>query len=78
MINPPASNKYQYWTNDKTSGGPLDRWLKDAAEHKGSWWPDWRAWLATLDTEEVPARSVGTGPLPAIEEAPGSYVRVKA
>ena len=53
-------------------------WLKGAQEHKGSWWPDWRGWLGGIDAEEVPARSVGTEALPAIEDAPGSYVRVRA
>ena len=30
------------------------------------------------DAEKVPARSVGTDALPPIEDAPGSYVRVRA
>ncbi|MEA2941831.1 MAG: poly[(R)-3-hydroxyalkanoate] polymerase subunit PhaC, partial [Bradyrhizobium sp.] len=47
-------------------------------EHKGSWWPDWRAWLENIDAEQVPARTAGTEALPAIEDAPGSYVRVRA
>ena len=33
---------------------------------------------ASIDAEEVPARAVGTDALPAIEDAPGSYVRVRA
>src|ERR1700709_2340813 len=46
VVNPPASGKYQYWTNDKTKETTLAGWLKGAQEHQGSWWPDWRAWLA--------------------------------
>ncbi|MHC4043512.1 PHA/PHB synthase family protein [Bradyrhizobium sp. 23AC] len=78
VVNPPASNKYQYWTNDNIKDVSVAQWMKDAVEHKGSWWPDWRQWLGELDPEQVPARSVGCDALPAIEDAPGSYVRVRA
>jgi polyhydroxyalkanoate synthase len=78
VVNPPASNKYQYWTNDNIKDVNVAEWMKGAVEHKGSWWPDWREWLGGLDPEEVPARSVGSEALPPIEDAPGSYVRVRA
>jgi polyhydroxyalkanoate synthase subunit PhaC len=78
VVNPPSSGKYQYWTNDNIRDVTLADWLKGAQEHKGSWWPDWREWLQTNDPEEVPARAVGVAALPVIEEAPGSYVRVRA
>src|SRR5687768_12620572 len=45
VVNPPASGKYQYWTNDNIKDTTLANWLKGAQEHKGSWWPDWRQWL---------------------------------
>jgi polyhydroxyalkanoate synthase len=78
VVNPPASNKYQFWTNDNIKDITLADWMKGAQEHKGSWWPDWRAWLENIDAEQVPARAVGTEALPATEDAPGSYVRVRA
>ena len=78
VVNPPASGKYQFWTNDNIKDVTLADWLKGAQEHKGSWWPDWRQWLATIDAEEIPARAVGAAALPPIEDAPGSYVRVRA
>ena len=78
VVNPPDLGKYQYWTNDNIRDISLADWLKDAKEHKGSWWPDWRAWLETIDAETIPAREPGSGPLAAIEDAPGSYVRVRA
>jgi polyhydroxyalkanoate synthase len=78
VVNPPASGKYQFWTNDNIKDVTLADWLKGAQEHKGSWWPDWRQWLATIDAEEMPARAVGAAALPPIEDAPGSYVRVRA
>ncbi|GLR88302.1 PHA/PHB synthase family protein [Bradyrhizobium iriomotense] len=78
VVNPPASNKYQYWTNDNIKDVNVAQWMKGAEEHKGSWWPDWREWLGGLDPEEVPARAVGSAAVPPIEDAPGSYVRVRA
>ncbi|WP_027524623.1 alpha/beta hydrolase [Bradyrhizobium sp. Ec3.3] len=78
VVNPPASNKYQYWTNDNIRDVNVTQWMKGAEEHKGSWWPDWREWLGGLDPEEVPARTVGSAAVPPIEDAPGSYVRVRA
>jgi polyhydroxyalkanoate synthase len=78
VVNPPSSGKYQFWTSDNIKDVTLADWLKGAQEHKGSWWPDWREWLAAIDAEEVPARPVGTDALPPIEDAPGSYVRVRA
>ncbi|HXL32600.1 MAG TPA: class I poly(R)-hydroxyalkanoic acid synthase [Bradyrhizobium sp.] len=78
VVNPPSAGKYQFWTNDHIKDIALADWLKGAQEHKGSWWPDWREWLQGIDAEEMPARTVGTDALPAIEDAPGSYVRVRA
>src|SRR3954454_11903681 len=40
VVNPPAAQKYQYWTNE-TPCGTLDSFVEGATEHKGSWWPDW-------------------------------------
>jgi polyhydroxyalkanoate synthase len=78
VVNPPAAGKYQYWTNDNVKDVTLADWLRAAHEHKGSWWVDWREWLGNIDAERVPARAVGTDELPPIEDAPGSYVRVRA
>ena len=77
VINPPGSKmRYQYWTGDPPTGS-LESWLEKAQEHPGSWWPDWQAWIEGLDGERVPAREIGAGPLKPIEDAPGSYVRIK-
>ncbi|WP_407164651.1 PHA/PHB synthase family protein [Bradyrhizobium sp. ORS 111] len=78
VVNPPTANKYQYWTNDNIKDIKLADWLKNAQEHKGSWWPDWHQWLENLDSERVAARAVGRPEMPPLEDAPGSYVRVRA
>jgi polyhydroxyalkanoate synthase len=75
IINPPGAKKYGYWTNDceKCPAAPED-WLKDARPHDGSWWPEWLRWLDSFAGEQVPAREVKNG----LEDAPGSYVKVRA
>jgi len=79
VVNPPAAGKYQYWINEAKVDS-LDSFLSGASEIKGSWWPDWAAWLAGSDAEQVDAthaRVPGGGALPALEDAPGSYVRAR-
>ncbi|HXR55445.1 MAG TPA: class I poly(R)-hydroxyalkanoic acid synthase [Casimicrobiaceae bacterium] len=77
MINPPAANKYGYWTNE-TLADDADAWFAGATQHAGSWWTDWRAWIQPFLDKEVPARVPGNGKLPVIEAAPGSYARLRA
>jgi polyhydroxyalkanoate synthase len=77
VVNPPGRNKYQYWTGPRPRSANVDKWLAGAKEHAGSWWPDWLAWLKRQDDAEVPARDPGGGVLPPIEDAPGSYVKVR-
>jgi polyhydroxyalkanoate synthase subunit PhaC len=77
VINPPAKQKYQYWTGPRPRNADLDGWMKKAKEYPGSWWPDWLIWLTRQNPTEVPARAPGAGELKAIEEAPGSYVRMR-
>src|SRR5437899_955197 len=56
VVNPPAKTKYQYGTGDTPRGEDLEGWLRNAAEHPGSWWPDWLAWIKAQGAEEVEAR----------------------
>ncbi len=77
VINPPAKAKYQYWTGPKPTSANLDRWLSKAKEHAGSWWPDWLKWLKAQDATEVAAREPGGGRLAPMEDAPGSYVKMR-
>jgi polyhydroxyalkanoate synthase len=79
VVNPPEAQKYQYWTND-AKVSTLDEFIAGATEHKGSWWPDWIAWIGARSEKKVPARGAripGKGKLKAIEDAPGSYVRAR-
>jgi polyhydroxyalkanoate synthase len=75
VISPPGS-KYGHWTNDNLPPNP-DEWFAGATPHQGSWWPVWDVWVTQLDSDRVPAREPGGGKLTIIEDAPGSYVRVR-
>jgi polyhydroxyalkanoate synthase len=77
IINPPARKKYQHWI-DGDPKGELEDWLARAKERPGSWWPDWQGWIEMLDDTRVPARKPGGGKLKALEDAPGSYVKMRA
>jgi len=76
VVNPPAANKYGYWTNTKLPEDP-DEWLAGAETHEGSWWLDWKRWVSRYNAKKVPARVPGDGELAVIEDAPGSYVKVR-
>jgi polyhydroxyalkanoate synthase len=76
VINPPAAGKYQYWTNDALPAA-FEAWRADAAEHPGSWWLDWEAWLAKQSGAMVPARVPGSGKLKVLGDAPGTYVKAR-
>jgi polyhydroxyalkanoate synthase len=75
VISPPGS-KYGHWANDNLPPSP-DEWFDEATPHQGSWWLVWDEWITRFDEGRVTAREPGTGGLPIIESAPGSYVRVR-
>jgi len=77
VVNPPEGGKYSHWVNEELPASP-DEWFAGATELAGSWWPDWQRWVTGQDKAMVPARVPGEGKLPALEDAPGSYVRVMA
>jgi polyhydroxyalkanoate synthase len=70
VVNPPASNKYRYWTGTNHPPAP-DNWLAYATEHPGSWWPLWASWLHGQAGAEV----APPAPVKDAEPAPGGYVR---
>ena len=79
VVNPPRNKKYQHWLNETGKNPPtLAEWQAGAKEFPGSWWHDWDKWLSALSGPKVPARVPGTAGLPAIEDAPGSYVKVRS
>jgi len=79
IVNPPAANKYGYWINPSPKlAATADAWLEGAQQHPGSWWTDWQAWVVSQDAEQVDARDPAKGKLKPLEDAPGSFVRVRS
>ncbi len=74
IINPPAANKYGYWTNDKLSTDP-EAWLAKAKQHSGSWWSDWSEWAGSHAGSMTAKRKPGSRKYSPLEDAPGSYVQ---
>ena len=81
IVNPPAANKYGYFTGPKPNKLTADEWYEKTKFHEGSWWTHWDKWLTAQnggkDAEQVAARVPGDGKLKALEDAPGSYVKVR-
>jgi polyhydroxyalkanoate synthase len=75
VVNPPAANKYQYWTGGKPVGD-FEEWIAKATEHPGSWWPHWQKWVERRDKRRVPARVPGKR-TKVLGDAPGTYVKVR-
>ena len=73
IVNPPAANKYHYWTNEARPD-TAEEWFQTATQHPGSWWEDWQSWMDARNAgEKVSART----PTNALEDAPGSYVMLR-
>jgi polyhydroxyalkanoate synthase subunit PhaC len=76
VVNPPHQVKYSHWI-DGPFVSNLETWLAKANERPGSWWPHWLQWIREHDPTEVAPRTPGGSKLTVLEDAPGSYVRVK-
>jgi len=76
VVNPPDELKYSHWIDGPVASN-VETWLAKADERPGSWWPHWLQWMRDQDPTEVPARTPGGGKLEPLEDAPGSYVKVR-
>src|SRR5688572_22347134 len=76
IVNPPSANKYHYWTNGALPD-TAEAWFATATQHPGSWWEDWQRWVEPFGGGLCPARIPGEGALRALEDAPGSYAKIR-
>jgi polyhydroxyalkanoate synthase len=78
VVNPAAKGKRNYWLNAEPEDD-ADAWLAGADSQSGSWWSDWRDWLAQYGGERrSAAKHLGSAEYPPLEQAPGAYVLAKA
>jgi polyhydroxyalkanoate synthase subunit PhaC len=79
IVNEPADSRRRYRISHRPAGGlyvgPSD-WLAKSTAKQGSWWPEWKDWLANRSTGIVPAPSLGAPEknYAPIIAAPGTYV----
>jgi polyhydroxyalkanoate synthase len=76
VVNPPTEVKYGYRETSKPPAD-ADTFFDSAEQHEGSWWPEWQKWISRKAGKKIAARKPGSSKLKAIEDAPGSYARVR-
>ena len=75
LVNPPSQeSRASYRVTDDPTDVP-ERWLEEADVNRGSWWPDYEAWLRARAGDLKPApKGLGSRAHKAMAKAPGSYV----
>ena len=77
VINPPAKNKYGFYTADKLEKS-YEEWINKANYTKGSWWNYWTEKLKSKSGKQTAKEfKYGSEKYPVIEKAPGKYVLEK-
>jgi polyhydroxyalkanoate synthase len=75
LINPPSPDSRSSYRIAAENPPGVDEWEAAALTHRGSWWPDYIAWLEPRAGERVPApRKLGSRVHKAMAKAPGTYV----
>jgi polyhydroxyalkanoate synthase len=74
MVNPPGNDKASFRTAAENPPDPAD-WLDQATSGRGSWWPDYVAWLERRGGgEQARPRRLGAAGFRPTDPAPGTYV----
>jgi polyhydroxyalkanoate synthase subunit PhaC len=74
MVNPPGNEKASYQAAEQSPADPQE-WLRQAETARGSWWPDYAAWLGErCGAEKDAPAELGGGGLTPLCDAPGTYV----
>jgi polyhydroxyalkanoate synthase len=80
VVSPPGTPRRHYQLLKSAAGEPRldpDRWLAEAPDNEGSWWPAWHEWLRSRSGDPVkPPRMALPGKRP-VDDAPGRYVLEK-
>ena len=76
VMNHPSKGKYEYWIQEENSPNcNHENWLSGASSNPGSWWNDWKLWISSKSGSlKIPYKPKSSE---ILEEAPGSYVKVK-
>jgi polyhydroxyalkanoate synthase len=75
MINPPSAESRSSYRIADSNPADVAEWEAKAATHRGSWWPDYAAWLEPHAGDKVQApKKLGSRKHKALAKAPGIYV----
>ena len=75
LINPPGPDSRSSYRIAGANPPDVADWEAAATTQRGSWWPDYIAWLQRARGERVPApKRLGSRAHKAIAKAPGTYV----
>ncbi len=74
ILNPPGNPKAKYFRSNKKPPADVEKWLGQAEEVAGSWWPFWAEWVKARagPMHDAPAK-LGSKKYPPIGAAPGEY-----
>ncbi|MEQ1689256.1 MAG: alpha/beta fold hydrolase, partial [Sphingopyxis sp.] len=74
ILNPPGNPKAKYFHSKKKPPATPEKWLKQAEEVAGSWWPHWAEWVKERagPMKDAP-KALGNAQYPPITPAPGDY-----
>ncbi|MEK6541388.1 MAG: alpha/beta fold hydrolase [Pseudomonadota bacterium] len=74
ILNPPGNPKAKYFRSSKKPPATPEKWLGQAEEVAGSWWPFWAEWVKERAGPMRQAPSVlGNKEYPPLGAAPGDY-----
>lgn len=79
ILSEPGHRRRHYRISHRPSGakyvGP-DGWIDTHPAKKGSWWPEWCAWLAARSGDPVspPPMGAAKSGVPPLMDAPGTYI----
>jgi polyhydroxyalkanoate synthase len=75
LVNPPGNPKASYRLGPKPGPDP-EAWLAESKQSRGTWWTVWCEWARERSGPEKKATGrLGSDLHPALEPAPGRYVR---
>ena len=75
LVNPPSLKSRATYRVTEDLSADAETWLAQAGVARGSWWPDYAAWLTERSGELKPApKTLGSRKHKATAKAPGIYV----
>lgn len=74
ILNPPGNPKAKYFRSSKKPPATPEKWLGQAEEVAGSWWPFWAEWVKERAGPMTDApKALGNKKYPPLGAAPGDY-----